>query len=116
MAVVRPISAWALPAGFAYSARDDRISNAAGLEIHNPEDYWAVDYIYLTPTEDSADRRVMSAAGVVPAGQIAVNILAADIPAVQNAYAVQIGDEWYDVVEVAHNPLGVTSLWAVVTL
>jgi len=108
MAVVPPRSAWSIPQGFAYDPLQDQIVDANGTLLKNYSDYWpTLDYLDVLPVTESAEVRVLVAAGIVPSGTMTVGILGADLPTVRAAYAVQLDDEWYDVVDTPNTPAGV---------
>lgn len=114
VAAVRPIAQWSLPVGFAYDDDMDVASNAAGAVITNPEDYWAMDYIYIVPVQRSADMQMLIAAGEAPSGTAEFYILEDDAATVRAAFAIEFDGDWYDVQEVAHAPLGLgqSGRWA----
>jgi len=118
MTVVRPLGDWNLPAGFAYNAELDVIQDAAGTVLPNPEDYWATDLVYIVPARQTGETRMLMVAGLVPAGTVDVFVLAADLPAVRAAHAVEIDGDWYDMVNVGMEPVGVGSgaVWGRVTV
>lgn len=118
MWAVRPVADWSLPAGFAYDSETDMIQNGAGLVLTNVEDYWAGGYIYIVPMGRSGDLDVLVAAGIVPEGTVDVYILRDDAPTVKVAHSIEIDGDWYDVLEVAHAPVGIgdSALWARVRL
>ncbi|GAB4565353.1 MAG: hypothetical protein Kow0047_15860 [Anaerolineae bacterium] len=107
MAVVPPVSEWTLPDGYAYDQATDTVRNAAGDVLLDPSGYYAAEYIDVVPATPGADVQALVAAGVVPEGQMEVMILGDDLAVVQNAHAVEIDGDWYDVVEVAHTPAGI---------
>src|SRR5512135_1798092 len=101
MEVVRPMSAWTLPAGFAYDQDVDCIRNGAGVVLRNPEDYWVSDIVYILPNKSErmgsiAELQQMLVAGVVTAGTIGVWVYGTDIAKVKAAHAVKLFDEWYE--------------------
>ena len=117
MAVIRPVSQWSLPPGYAYDESVDAvIYGDTGDVLPDPEDYWASDYIYIVPAREAADVRTLVAAGIVPEGITEVLILADDAETVRRAYAIEIDGQWYDVVSVDHAPAGTGGAWARVTL
>ncbi len=120
MTVVRPFSDWDLPVGFAYNDELDVIQNAAGIVLPNPEDYWVTDMVYIVPARQTGEARALMVAGLVPAGTVDVFVLATDLPAVRAAHAVEIDGDWYDVVNVGMEPVGVggatTAVWGRVTV
>lgn len=128
MLVVRPLTQWALPAGFAYDATVDAIANGGGTILPNPEDYWVTDAVYIVPVasvvstvvEDIADRYRLSPLGMVASGEIMVWIAGAtDIERVQVAHSIQLGNRWYDVENVQEAPSGYPAadgLWALIRL
>ncbi len=107
MAVVPPTAEWALPDGYAYDPATDTVRHADGTVLDDPSDYFAIDYIYIVPATPGADIRALTAAGVVPEGQMEVLVLGDDLATVQGAHAVELDGDWYDVVEIAHAPAGV---------
>lgn len=117
MAVIRPVSQWSLPAGYAYDESVDAVVYGdTGDVLPNPEEYWASDYIYIVPARAAADVRALVAAGIVPEGTTEVFILADDAEMVRQGHAVEIDGQWYDVVSVDHSPAGMGGIWARVTL
>jgi len=120
MTTVRPIAYWALPAGFAYAAEYDAITNSAGMVLTNHADYWVTDTVYIVPAKHTADLDMLIAAGVVPSGSVDVYIMAADVARVKASHAAQINGDWYDVIDVGQAPVGypggATALWARVRL
>ena len=115
IAVVRPLAQWALPEGCTYDPTTDVVRCGDDV-VGNPEDYWAVDYIYVVPLPQSGDMRILAAAGVVPTGQESFSILPADISTVREAHAIEIDGLWFNVAEVESMPLGATKAWARVGL
>lgn len=125
---VRPLTQWALPAGFAYDANVDAITNVSGTVLPNPEDYWVTDTIYIVPVasvvstvvEDIADRYRLSPIGFVASGEIMVWVEGAtDIERVQVAHSILMGNRWYDVENVQEAPTGYPSadgLWALIRM
>ena len=116
MATVPPISDWSLPSGFGYNPTTDRIEDSSGLHLSNWVIYSVVDYIYIVPATPSADLQIAIAAGIVPSGTVEAGILGNDVETVRAAFAVQIRDQWYDVLDIQENPLGTSSSWARVRL
>lgn len=112
--VVRPISEWNLPAGFAYDPTYDRIVDVDTVPLNNPEAYWVTDSVYIVPNAYSGDLKLMIAVGAVPAGTTEFGVLSTDLDTIQNAHAVQIDGDWYDVVDTAHSPIGTDGTWALV--
>ena len=106
MRVVRPLAQWTLPAGFAYNATVDAVTDAVGVVLPNPEAYWATDDVYLVPTGGTAEARALAAIGVLPTGTISVYVLPADAATVRAAHAVEVDGAWYDVAEVSASPVG----------
>lgn len=95
--VVRPLADWNLPAGFSYDERLDRITNSSQAVIRNPEDYWVTDTVYIVPNQNPNELRSLMAAGLVPAGTIEIGVMEADAATIENAHAVQVNGQWYDV-------------------
>jgi hypothetical protein len=112
MTAVRPVSGWSLPAGFAYDANLDRITNASHVVLPNPEAYWVTDSVDVVPSVPNRDLRAMMAAGLVPAGTVELGILSDDATTVRNAHAVQYAGEWFNVAAVETAGIG----WTVVRL
>ena len=124
---VRPLTQWALPAGFAYDADVDAIRNGAGTVLPNPEAYWATDTIYIVPTasvvstvvENIADRMRLIAGGLIEQGELMVWVAQDDIAKLQVAHAVELGNRWYDVQNIQEAPSGYPTqdgLWSLVFL
>lgn len=118
MTVVQALTNWLLPAGFGYDPHADQVRNAAGAVLPNPEDYWVTSMVYVVPQSQGADLRSLVAAGMLASGTVQVSILAADVPTVRTAHAVQLDDIWYTVKDVQHDPpgTGAAGVWATVTL
>lgn len=119
MWVVGPISGWSLPAGFAYSDDVDQVIGPTGVVLPNPESYWVGEYIYIVPTQRTADLEVLVAAGVVPVGTVDAYILAEDLATVRAAHSIQVNGDWYDVIDTGTSPVGFgadASMWARVRL
>lgn len=124
MLVVRPLSDWTLPAGFAYDQTVDCIRNNAGVVIRNPEDYWVTDLVYILPNRSErsgsiAELQEMLVTGQVTSGGIGVWVLGADIAKVKASHAIKLFDEWYELDHQTPQPAGDPSgagLWAYVRL
>lgn len=125
MLAVRPISYWALPAGFAYDPNVDAIRNAGGVVLPNPQDYWATDLIYIVPSRSDrgagsiAELQELLVNGVVSGGGVGVWVLQVDIPKLRSAHAILLGDQWYDLDHQQQQPSGYgdsAGLWAYVRL
>lgn len=114
-AVVPPVDEWTLPAGFAYDPALDAVRNAFGATLTNWGDYYAAEYLYIVPNVESADMRLLAAAGIVPSGATEIFVLPQDAPLVRRAHALEIDGRWYDVDEVA-GPEGGQGTWARVRL
>jgi len=117
LTAIRPIAYWSLPSGWSYDEEVDAIVDSSGTVLPNPEDYWASDTIYIVPLGETADLLNMMTAGLVPSGTVDVLIMQQDVATVNQAHAVQLNGEWYDVVEVAQTPVGHSQgIWARVRL
>lgn len=118
MRVVRPLDEWLLPDGYAYDDATDTVINYYGYILSDEDLFLTADTVYIVPTQRSADLDVLIAAGVVPTGTVDVYILKDDAETVKAAHAIEIDDDWYDVLEVAHAPVGIgdSALWARVRL
>lgn len=116
LAVVKPISAWALPAGYAYDPTADVIRNGSGYILEGLEAYWDITYIPTVPASPASDARVLIAAGIIAAGTLEMLVLAADAPTVRSAHAVEVDGVWYTVKDVSHAAAGNGGEWARVTL
>ena len=127
MQAVRPISYWALPAGFAYDQDVDAIRNAAGVVLTNHADYWVTDTIYIVPTRsnprvrDVAELQELLVTGSVTIGTVEVWILNNnnDLARVREAHAILLGDQWYNLDNQQPAPSGYpdsTGLWSRVRL
>lgn len=125
MTVVRPVTAWSLPAGFTYDADLDVVSNSGGTVLRNVSDYWVSDLVYIVPVrhsmEDNASvfQKIM-AGGLVETGVMDIWVLGeTDIQRVLDCYRVRVGTRWFDVSSVQIAPSGYPDqpgLWARVTL
>ncbi len=113
LSAVRPRAVWNLPAGWAYYAIHDAVLDTAGNVRRDDElaAYWVSDVVYIVPQTPSADQRALVAAGVVPNGTAEVFILPADLATVRDAFAIQMGGLWYDVVGLGAEPPGTTNAW-----
>lgn len=111
--VVKPISDWALPDGFSYDGRLDRIANASRVTLPNPQDYWVTEMAYIVPNQNPQELRSLIAAGLVPAGTIEVGIQEADATLFETAHAVQVSGQWYDV---GYIEQGIQAGWRLVRL
>lgn len=116
MAVVRPISTWALPAGYAYDPAADVIRDGSGYILEEPEAYWDMTYIPVVPASLAPDTRVLIAAGIIASGTLEMVVLAADVPTVRSAHAVEVDGVWYTVKDVSYATAGSGGEWARVTL
>lgn len=114
--VVRPMSEWTLPSGFAYDPAVDVIRDTTGRVLPNPDAYWVTDTVYIVPARATTDERVLTAAGIIPTGTLYVYVLPQDVATVRNAHAVEAGNVWYDVVEVTAEPIGTEHAWCRVEL
>lgn len=110
--VVRPVTAWTLPAGYAYDANLDRIANAQHYILPNPESYWVTDSVDVIPNKPSQDLRMLMAAGLVPVGTIELGLLSTDAATLEAAHAVQYDGHWYNVAAVESAGIG----WSVVRM
>jgi len=116
LVAVRPTTTWTLPTYFAYDPELDVVKNASGVVLPNPEAYWGTDTVYIVPAADTADVKMLVAAGVVPDGTVEVSVLAADLATVRAAHAVQLSGRWYDVTDVTDAPAGAPAVWGIVRL
>lgn len=121
MTAAPPLDEWTLPAGYAYSVSYDGIQTGSG-EILNDLDafmssgYFAGEAVYIVPVQDTDDLRSMVAAGIAPDGLLELYVLAADLPTVREAFALQVNGQWYDVAGLGAEPSGASDVWARVRL
>lgn len=118
---VPPLSSWTLPAGYTADATLDGIRTGSGevltdLDAFETSGYFNLSTVYIVPLQSSDDLRSMIAAGIAPAGQLELYVLAADLPTVRAAFAIQVNGQWYDVAGPAAEPSGATDVWARVRL
>jgi hypothetical protein len=121
---VRPISAWNLPAGFAYDKNVDAIRNSAGVVITNHASYWVSDMVYILPSRsvasgEVAELRDLLVSGMIESGEVSVWVMQTDIVKLRVAHAIQLGDQWYDLESQQQMPSGYpdsTGLWARIRL
>jgi hypothetical protein len=119
MTIVPPLADWSLPAGYSFDPSRDGIVTGGGATLTDLDalsEYYAAGVVYIVPLQASDDLRAMRSAGIAPDGQIEVYVLAADIPTVQAAFAVQVGGLWFNVVSPAVEPSGAADIWARVRL
>ncbi len=115
--VVGPVSAWTLPAGYAYDPAADLVVSAGGGILYEPQAYWPQIEVPLVPAEPTPDTRMLIAAGMIPAGGIDVYVLAEHAAALRAAYAVELDGEWYVVKAIERGAAGVGGgQWARATL
>lgn len=99
MTVIGAISTWSLPAGYSYSKRADRIVNSSGVPQTLDATWYAnaKTTVNFVPTRASQETQAMVASGLLPTGSRDVFVLAADITAIDAAWAIEINGERYHV-------------------
>lgn len=118
LAVARPVAQWTLPAGYAYDATTDTLTDGAGAVSRAYSSYIVYDTVNCLPAGTGRDQRALVAAGLVPAGETVVYILPADVATLRAAYGVVLDGQWYDVTAVDLGPAGAgtTGAYAALTL
>lgn len=120
MSTVPPLADWTLPAGYSFDASRDGILTTAGdvfVDLDDLSGYYAGSTVYIVPVALTADLDAMQAAGIAPSGMIEVWILQDDVDTVNEAFAVSIMGQWYNILEVGRGPIGHgAGIWSKVRL
>lgn len=118
LTAIGPIAGWHLPAGWAYDAGADAITNAFGQTMTDAQcaAYWTTSTVNCVPAEQASNLLVLTPGGLAPDGGAAVIILSADIAAVKAAWAVILNGDHYNVTDVQTLPAGASPALATVQL